>query len=174
MYVFSLPASPETGETENPEITPEIIGEQVRKSIDFLKELKAGQKNIRLKLYGNHPFLKLSILGDYVWVQHYHAGLDVRMMPKFVFKHNQNPGSLYVPFYQYFIMKWEDPDIPEYDFNTGDLVYRDREGAERKRVPFVEMESIRESAIESPNPAGKEDLREEDKMASPGPGSWMT
>ena len=47
----------------NPEITPERLGEQIRKSIRFLKELRAVQKNIQLKLYPDTPFLKLSILG---------------------------------------------------------------------------------------------------------------
>ena len=121
----------------HPEITPEIIGDQVRQSIEFLKGIKAGQKNIRLKLYDDHPFLKLTILGDYVWVQHYHTGLDVQMMPKFVFDHNQNPGSLYVPFYQFFFTKWDNPDIPEYDFETGDLVFRNGNGAESRRERFT-------------------------------------
>ena len=120
----------------NPEITPERLGEQIRGSIRFLKELRAVQKNIRLKLYSDMPFLKLSILGDYLWVQHYHAGLDVQMMPKYVFKHDQNPGSLYVPFYEYFLMRWNSPYLPEYDLNADELVYRDAAGNELRRKTF--------------------------------------
>ena len=144
----------------DPGVTPEIIGDQVRRSIAFLKGIKAGQKSIRLKLYEDHPFLKLSILGDYVWVQHYHAGLDVQMMPKFVFKHNQNPGSLYVPFYQYFLMQWENPDIPEYDFDTGDLVYREGSGAERRRERFTEPGGGPEVIEASPGHSAREEHAE--------------
>jgi len=58
------------------------------------------------------------------------------MMPKYVFKHNQNPKSLYVPFYQYFLSRWDNPDVPEYDFDRDDLVYRDLAGNEVRREQF--------------------------------------
>ncbi|OGQ83737.1 MAG: hypothetical protein A3F90_04440 [Deltaproteobacteria bacterium RIFCSPLOWO2_12_FULL_60_19] len=120
----------------DPEVTPERFREQIKKSIDFLKQLKAVQKNIKLKLYGDAPFLKLAILGDYVWVKHYHPGLDIHAMPEYVFEHDQNPGSLYTPFYQYFLMRWDGPDTPEYDLETDELVYRDVAGNEFKREKF--------------------------------------
>ena len=126
----------------NPEITPACLGEQIRKSIRFLKELRAVQKNIQLKLYPDTPFLKLSILGDYLWVQHYHAGLDVEMMPKYVFKHDQNPGSLFVPFYEYFLMRWNHPHMPEYDLNADELVYRDIVGNELRREKFNQTDPL--------------------------------
>jgi len=121
----------------SPEITPESFGEQIRKTIDFLKKLKAIQKNIRLKLYPDSPFLKLTILGDYLWIQHYATSRDVQMMPKYVFKHNQNPGGLYSPFYQYFLARWENPDIPEYDLTTDELIYRDGAGNEVRREKLI-------------------------------------
>ena len=124
----------------DPDITPERLREQVRKSIFLFKGLKAVQKNIKLKLYPDPPFLKLSILGDYLWIQHYHAGLDVQIMPKYVFKYDQNPGSLYVAFYQYFLMRWNLPDIPEYDLDTDELVYRDPGGNEVRREPLAETD----------------------------------
>ncbi len=117
-------------------ITVEHLREQVEKSIRFLKDLKEVQKNVRLKLYDEVPFLKMVISGDYVWVKHYHAGLDVQVMPEFVFKHSQNPGSLYVPFYQYFLKWWSNPALPEYDLETDELVYRDGSGNEERREPF--------------------------------------
>jgi hypothetical protein len=136
----------------SPDITPESFGGQIRKTIDFLKRLKALQKNIRLKLYPDPPFLKLTILGDFLWIQHYHAGLDVQMMPKYLFKHNQNSGSLYSPFYQYFLARWNHPDIPEYDFATDELIYRDTDGNEVRREKFEDpMEDTwREAENESP------------------------
>jgi len=117
----------------DPDVTPETFGEQIRKSIDFLKILKAAQKNVKLKLYPDPPFLKMTILGDYIWLQHYQPGLDVQRMPRYVFKHDPNIGSLYFPFYQYFLGKWNNPTIPEYDLETDQLVYRDAAGNELRR-----------------------------------------
>ena len=119
-----------------PDITPESFGEQIRKSIDFLKGLKAIQKDIRLKLYPDPPLFKLAILGDYLLVQHYHTDLDLQTMPEFVFQHDQNPASLYIPFYQYFLARWNSPDIPEYDLETDELIYRDAAGNEVRREKF--------------------------------------
>lgn len=113
--------------------TPEIEREQINASIDFLKRLKTAQKNIKLKLFSGPPLIKLTILGDYLWVQHYHADFDIESMPKYVFKHGQNPGGLYVPFYQYFWDKWNCPDIPEYDLDNEELIFRDLNGNECQR-----------------------------------------
>ena len=126
------------------DVTPESFGEQITKSIDFLKALKAAQKNVKLKLYPDPPFLKMTILGDFIWVQHYQAGLDVQMMPRYVFKHDPNIGSLYFPFYQYFLGRWNNPDIPEYDLETDELIYRDKAGNEvrREKLNEVKMEEI--------------------------------
>jgi hypothetical protein len=120
----------------DPEVTPERLREQIQKSIAFLKELKAAQKDIRLKLYADPPHLKLIILGDHLWMQHYHPGIDVRSMPTYAFTHNQAPGSLYAPLYEYFTRRWGDPEIPEYDLETDEMVCRDRAGNEVSREPF--------------------------------------
>ncbi len=122
----------------DPNITPEILREQIIRSIDFLKGLKALQKNIRLKLYPDVPLLKLSILGDYLCLQHYPTGLNVRHMPEYVFKHDQD-GGLFNLFYQYFVNRWLDPAIPEYDLDTDELVYRDKSTHEMKREKFNEV-----------------------------------
>lgn len=119
-----------------PDITIERFREQIARSIQFLKGLRAAQKNIRLKLYDEPPFLKMAISGDYVWVRHYHAGFDVQLMPEYVFRYNQNPGSLYVPFYQYFLKRWNDNGVPEYDLESDELIYRDSAGNERRREKF--------------------------------------
>jgi hypothetical protein len=123
----------------DPGITPEAFREQIIRSIDFLKGLKAAQKNIRLKLYRDVPLLKLAILGDYLCLQHYPTGLHVNAMPEYVFKHDQS-GSLFNLFYQYFVSRWFDPSIPEYDLDTDELVYRDRSGNEVNREKFNEVE----------------------------------
>ncbi len=118
----------------HPDVTVESFREQIRKSIGFLKGLRAAQKNVKLKLYSDTPDLKLAILGDYLWMQHYHPGLDIETMPIYVFKHNQNSAGLYQPFYQLFMKRWENCNIPEYDLETDELVYRDSSGNELRRV----------------------------------------
>ena len=123
----------------DPEITPESFGEQIQKSIDFLKALKAAQKNIKLKLYPDPPFLKMAILGNYIWLQHYQAGLKNQMMPKYVFKHDPDTGSLYLPFYQFFVERWNNPEIPEYDLETDQLIYRNTAGNEVRRENLDQM-----------------------------------
>src|SRR4030042_6173356 len=128
----------------DPDMTPETFGEQIRKSIDCLKLLKGGQKNIRLKLYPDPPFLKMTILGDFIWLQHYQPGLDVQSMPRYVFKHDPNIGSLYFPFYQYFLGRWNNPQIPEYDLEMDELVYRDIAGNEvrREKMDGAKLEGV--------------------------------
>jgi hypothetical protein len=123
----------------DPEITPEVIREQIIKSIDYLKSLKAAQKNVRLKLYPDMPLLKLAILGDYAFIRHYHTGLNVRSMPEFAFRNEQRHGGLYLPLYRYFLSRWQAADIPEYDLLTDELVYRDPSGSELRREPFNEI-----------------------------------
>ncbi len=121
----------------DPNITLDRFREQITKSIAFLKELKAAQKNIRLKLYDEVPFLKMAISGDYLWIKHYHAEFDARLLPEYVFRYDQNPGSLYVPFYQYFLKQWNNQSIPEYDLESDELIYRDPAGNEEKREKFM-------------------------------------
>ena len=118
------------------EITTDDFREQIFSSIAFLKGLNAAHGSIRLKLYADPPLLKLAILGDYISVQHYHTGLDVRKMPEYIFHHGQNPGSLYTYFYQYFLSRWNDPGIPEYALGTDELIYRDSGGNEIQRERF--------------------------------------
>lgn len=120
----------------DPEVTPELVREQIIKSIAFLKELRASQKEVRLKLYPDLPLLKLAVIGDYAFLQHYHTGMNVRQMPEYAFKNESQHGGLYVPLYRYFLTRWQDPSIPEYDLDTDELVYRDLLGNETVREQF--------------------------------------
>ncbi len=121
----------------SPEVTPENLADQITKTIDYLRGLKAAQKNITLKLYNEPPFLKLTVLGDHLWLQYYSTGVDIERMAKFVFKYGQNPNSLYAPFYQYSWARWTNPEIPEYDLQSHELVYRDSAGNEARREAFA-------------------------------------
>ncbi len=133
---YSEGASARAKSILDPNVTPETLEQQILTSIDYLKGLKEIQKKIRLKLYQEPPFLKLTILGDYIWIQHYHAGLDVLRLRKYVFKHDPITEGLYTPFYQYFLIRWNNPAIPEYDFDTDELVYGEHAGNGLRREKF--------------------------------------
>ncbi len=117
-----------------PGITTETIQEQIIKSINFLKSLRAAQKRVRLKLYPDLPLLKLVIAGDYAFLRHYRP--DIHSVPEFAFRNEPKQGGLYVPLYQYFLSRWQGTDSPEYDFDTDELVYRDCAGNEVRRERF--------------------------------------
>lgn len=119
-----------------PNVTHASVTEQVRRSIELCKQLKAGQKSVRLKLYSDPPHVKLAILGNAIWLQHYHTGLDVHTMPEYLFQLNHHDYGLYTLFYQYFTKRWESPEIPEYDLETDELVYRGSNGSEIRRELF--------------------------------------
>ena len=120
----------------HPHFTLEKFRKEVRESIALLKRLKATGKAVTLKLYSDPPLVKLTILGDYLWLKHYHTDLDVQTMPEYVFQHNLNDHGLYNLFYQYFMQRWDHPEIPEYDFDTDELVYRGHQGNEIIRERF--------------------------------------
>lgn len=120
----------------HPHFPLERFRTEVKESIALLKRLKAAGKAVRLKLYSDPPLVKLAILGDYLWLKHYHTDQDVQTMPEYVFQHNLNDHGLYTLFHQYFLQRWENTDIPEYDFEKDELVFRGQNGNELKREQF--------------------------------------
>ena len=80
--------------------------------------------------------MKLVILGDYLWLQHYHADLAVQTMPEYVLRHNSKDHGLYTLYAHYFVQRWGSGEIPEYDLDTDELVYRNRTGNEIRRERF--------------------------------------
>jgi hypothetical protein len=122
--------------TLHQEFTLERFREEVQESIALLRRLRASGKTIKLKLYSDPPLVKLAILGDYLWLKHYHTDLDVQTMPEYVCQHNLKDHGLYNLFSQYFMQRWEDTGIPEYDFTTDELVYRGHNGCEIMRKRF--------------------------------------
>jgi hypothetical protein len=135
----------------HPEFTLDKFREEVRQSIQLLKRLKAMGKVIKLKFYSDSPLIKLVILGDYLWLQHYHADLDVQTMPEYVLRHNRKDHGLYTLYAHYFVQRWESAEIPEYDLDTDELVYRSRTGNEIRRERFeIETESEEVGALLEP------------------------
>jgi len=133
---YSQEASKRIQAIGHPDLTLEKYRAEVRQSIELLKRLKAIGKAVKLKLYSDPPLIKLVILGDYLWLQHYHTDLDIQSMPEYVLQHNLKGHGLYTLCYQYFVQRWESTRIPEYDLDTDELVYRGRTGGEVKRVRF--------------------------------------
>lgn len=141
---YSQEASARILAINHPEFTLEKFREEVRQSIRLLKRLKAMGKAVKLKLYSDSPLIKLVILGDYLWLQHYHADLDVKTMPEYVLRHNSKDHGLYTLYAHYFVQRWGNPEIPEYDLETDELVYRNKAGSEIRRERF-EMEPTPEA-----------------------------
>jgi hypothetical protein len=129
----------------HPEFTLETFREEVRQSIQLLKRLKAMGKAVKLKLYSDSPLIKLVILGDYLWLQNYHPDLDVKTMPEYVLRHNRKDHGLYSLYAHYFMQRWGSGEIPEYDLDTDELVYRNKTGNEIRRERF-EIEAASEEA----------------------------
>ena len=140
---YSQEARARIGAIADPDYTVEIFQEEVWRSIELLKRLRALGKSVRLKLYVEPPLVKLVILGDYLWLQHYHPDLNVRAMPEFVLQHNLKDHGLYTFYHHYFVQRWGSRDIPEYDLDTDELVYRGPQGREDRRIPFEPEEADR-------------------------------
>jgi hypothetical protein len=133
---YSQEASLRIRAIDHPESTLAAFREEVRQSIVLLKRLKAMGKAVKLKLYSDPPLMKMVILGDYLWLQHYHADLDVETMPEYVLRHNRRDHGLYTLYAHYFEQRWECAEIPEYDLETDELVYRSKAGSEIRRERF--------------------------------------
>jgi len=143
---YSQDASARIEAMNHPEHSLAAFRDEIRQSIALLKRLKAMGKAVRLKLYADQPLVKMVILGDYLWLQHYHADLDVQTLPEYVLRHNRQDHGLYTLYTHYFQQRWENGDIPEYDLDTDELVYRNKAGREFIRKRF-EGEACEEAIV---------------------------
>jgi hypothetical protein len=133
---YSQEATTRIAAIDNTEYTLRAFREKVRQSIALLKRLRAMGKTVKLKLYADAPLVKMIILGDYLWLQHYHAELDVRTMPEYLLRHNRQHHGLYSLYAHYFAQRWQRVEIPEYDLDNDELVYRNSAGIETRRERF--------------------------------------
>lgn len=120
------------------EITLLSLQREIQVSLEYLSELRKIGRKVTLRFYDKEPFWKVIVLGEHVWVQYCHSGLEVKRQPEYVFalqRHNPRQG-LFVPFYMHFLELWNDNSHPEYDFDTGELVYRDAAGNDVGRASF--------------------------------------
>jgi hypothetical protein len=107
-------------------------------SIAYLRKLTAAGKKLKLKFYEAPPFWKLVVTGEYVWVQFCHIGHEVKSQPEYVFglQHDNPQRGFFGPFYKHFLEQWKDQNHPEFNFDTGELVYRNEDGNEIRRTAF--------------------------------------
>ena len=124
--------------TDDPEATLKSYRQEIEASIASLRKLADAGKKIKLKFYEEPPFWKLVVTGDYVWVQYCHIGHEVKAQPEYVFglQHDNPQRGFFEPFYKHFLDQWKDQGHPEFNFETGELVYRNEDGNEIRRTVF--------------------------------------
>lgn len=131
---------------------------ETRDSIDYLQSLRQQGKKVRLKFYEHPPFWKLVMLGEHVWVQYCQGGDDAASMPEYVFalNHQHPKRGLFIPFYMHFLESWSQPQAPELDFDSGELVYRDEAGIELRRQPLSLADAQEPCAVLQAQPVLKQ------------------
>lgn len=119
-----------------PGITALTMQAEIEASIAFLAGLRRQGKKVMLKFCDEVPFWKVIVMGEHAWVQHIHPGVEVKQQPEYVFalQHVNPRHGLFVPFYVYVLERWNEIGHPDYDFDTGELVYRDAAGNEIRRA----------------------------------------
>ena len=116
----------------------EAYRQETEMSIAYLRKLAVVGKKVELRFYEDPPFWKLVVTGEYVWVQFCHDGHEVKTQPEYVFglQHGNPQRGFFAPFYKYFLDQWNDARHPEFNFETNELVYRNGDGNEIRRVAF--------------------------------------
>lgn len=104
--------------------------QETEATIERLAQLAESGKKVTLKFYDEPPFWNLIITGEYVWVQYCHDGHELKTQPEFVFalRKDKPAQGLFSPFYVHFLNQWNDPNHPEYNFATQELIYRKETG----------------------------------------------
>ncbi|MBI2306351.1 MAG: hypothetical protein HYU78_03530 [Rhodocyclales bacterium] len=107
-------------------------------SIAYLRALHAAGRKVALKLYDEAPFWKLVFTGEHAWVRCCHDCRDFGKYPEYVFAlQTDKPARGFFPaFYTYFLNQWQNPQHPDYNFDSDELVYRDGGGQEFRREPY--------------------------------------
>lgn len=124
----------------DPDATLAQLRQEVRSSIDGLRQLRAAGKNVTVRFYDTPPFWKLIFTGEYVWVRCCHNSRDTDKFPEYVFAlQPTKPNRGFFPaFYTYFLNSWNNAIHAEYMFDTDELVYRDVQGSEMRRETFAQ------------------------------------
>lgn len=110
----------------------------ISNSVAFLKELIRKGKNVALKFYDQRPIWKMIILGDFLWLQHYHQNRHVEHMPVYGISRSQKTDeySLFDPLYDVFQKKWRHDNNPTYDFASDEIVTLNPSTGDEERIKF--------------------------------------
>ena len=119
----------------NPEAARKAYRQEVEATIHYLTKLVAAGRRVRLRFYDVVPFWRLVVAGDYVQVQYCYS-TDASKWPEYMFElRKDQPGKgLFTPFYANFLTQWQNQRLPEYDFETQQLIYSNTQGEIRREV----------------------------------------
>ena len=101
------------------------LQEEIGVSVAYLADRRSRGSRVALKFYVQEPFWKVIVLGERVWVQDCHAAPGLRPGPEYEFAGQSAALASSTPFLMHFLDRWNDSRNPEYDFDAGQLVYRD-------------------------------------------------
>ncbi len=121
------------------------LREEIGASLAYLADRRSRGTRVTLKFYEQEPFWKVIVLGERLWVRDCHAAPGASPGRTYEFGGESPAHAAHTPFFMHFLDRWNDSRNPEYDFDTGHLVYRD---AATARV-------VRRAALEWP--AGEDD-----------------
>jgi len=135
----------------NPAAVLEAYRREIEHTINYLAKLVSAGTRVSIKFYDAVPFWRMVVAGDYVQVQ-YCYGTVKGEWPEYIFAlRKDQPGrGLFTPFYVNFLNQWQDVRLPDYDFETRELVYRNSNGNEVKRELFdadTTQQKIAESSL---------------------------
>lgn len=123
---------------------PRSLCREIEATIQHLSELRRQGKSVALKFCEREPFWKVTVLGDHAWVQHCRTGVGATKSAAYVFAQEHcDPGQgLYLPFYSYVLKEWAEPSHADYDFESGEIVYREASGSEIGRARLEASGSV--------------------------------
>ncbi len=101
------------------------LQEEIGVCLEHLADRRNRGGRVALKFYEQEPFWKVIVLGDRLWVRDCHAAPGPWPEREYEFGGQPAVQAAHTPFFMHFLDRWNDSRSPEYDFDTGLLVYRD-------------------------------------------------
>lgn len=101
------------------------LQEEIGVSLAYLADWRSRGGRVALKFYEQEPFWKVIVVGERLWVRDCHAAPGPWPEREYEFGGRPVAQAAHTPFFMHFLDRWNDSRSPEYDFDTGLLVYRD-------------------------------------------------
>ncbi len=130
----------------------ESMRAEIADTVAALTSLHRMGKKVALKFYDDEPAWKVIVVGDHVWVQHCHHGVEMKRQPEYVFSLRPElpRQGFFVPFYTYFLDSWNKLQHADFDFSTQEMIWRDGLGKELRRVPLQAIKGPPEEFFDGP------------------------